>query len=231
MQLRGEQPGKDEQTAGHFKTKGYGKCPAGKGPVLLAYMLTVERQIKEVIDDIDCRSRRRKCEKSNDRIAQYGPVHDLVIEYGRNENQRVLHPLMRAQHPEEGFPVRLWRLEQLGRIGPLPFCRRTIRRNNDGLARRIEHGNIRLAISCIGKFGVAKGLEQKFGLARRSQIALFIGCVDRIEKTQMRSDTFGKSAGSSRCEHQSAPFSMLFAQVSNEITTIWKYSRIDCNPK
>jgi len=96
MQLRGEQPGKDEQTAGHFKTKGYGKCPAGKGPVLLAYMLTVERQIKEVIDDIDCRSRRRKCEKSNDRIAQYGPVHDLVIEYGRNENQRVLHPLMRA---------------------------------------------------------------------------------------------------------------------------------------
>lgn len=55
---------RDQQKPRRYrKPEGYGQLPAGKRPEPLSHMLAVERQIDDVIEDIDRRGRRRKCDE------------------------------------------------------------------------------------------------------------------------------------------------------------------------
>ena len=93
-------------------------------------------------------------------------------EYHRHNDQRVLQPLMGAQHPEQELQRPFRRVNHLrtGRLTPTSCS--PIRRDDDGGAGRVEYRDIVPAVADIVETGVAVVFLQRVSFFGSLQIGI-----------------------------------------------------------
>ena len=185
-------------------------------------MLAVEREVEEVVDDVDRRGRRAERDEGEQAGGEHADVEIFVRQHHRHGDQHVLGPLMGAQHFQVGLEGRLRRLEQLGAVLGLPARGMAVGRNDDRLARHVEAGEVVAAVAGIVEAAVAIGLDQRGALLLRGEIVMAVGRVHGVEHAEMRGDRLGEFARRAGGKDDAAAGCTILAQPLDQRLAIGK---------
>jgi hypothetical protein len=128
-------------------------------------VFAVEREIEEIVEDIDGRSHRAERDECQQAFPDHVGVEVFVRQHHRHRDERVLQPLMNAQHLDDGSECRLRRRHHFGTVRGLPARGSAVGRDDDCRARGIEHPEVVPAVSGIVEAAIAIGGDKRSALS------------------------------------------------------------------
>jgi hypothetical protein len=194
-------------------------------------VLAVEREVEEVVDDVDGRCRRAERDEGEQAGRDHAEIEIFVRQHHRHGDQRVLRPLMGAQHLEVGLERRLRRVEQLGPMHRLPARGFAVGRNHDRGARDVEAGEVVTAVAGIVEAAVAIGADQHFAFAPRRQVERAVRGMDAVEQAEMDGDGFSELAWRAGSKDEAAAGVALAAQPLDQLIAIRQCGGVDIDAR
>ena len=149
-------------------------------------------------------------------------------QHHRHGDQRVLQPLMHAQHLDEGPDGRLSARHRFGIVRSLPARRVTVGRHDDRRARGVEDLEVMPAVAGIVEAAVAIGGDKRVALAARRQVVGSHRSPGRRRRSpRCAAIALGEFARRAGGQHDLAAIGVFGAQALQQLLAIGQRAGID----
>ena len=183
---RAGQQARDEQSAGN------GRFAGSERALGLPWVRAIGMQIEQIIDDIDARGAQAEQQKSERGVPQRAKS-EAVSQQQRQEQQRILHPVMNAQRAQPGLQRSGLALNHSFHASDAPhFAHQLLVAYDIRRAAILPDRQIRLRIADVVIATFPELLAEKSRLCLTFEVLAVARPVNEIEKPKVLGDLFGQ---------------------------------------